>query len=74
MNKAVRRGLRTLLQLIAAGGLTGLVTAISDGLSPNTKAIVLASSTLLVAFAQNLLEGSGTVPTLLPDRGDTGRA
>lgn len=68
MNKAVRRGLRTLLQLIAAGGLTGLVAAISNGLAPNTKAIVLAGSTLVVAFSQNLLEGSGTVPTLLPDR------
>lgn len=67
MNKAIPRGLRTLLQLIAAGGLTGLVTVIADGLPGNTKAIVLAVSTLAVAFAQNFLEDAGTVPTLLPD-------
>lgn len=68
MSKAVRRGLRTLLQLIAAGGMTGLVAAVSEGLSAYTSGIVLAASTVLVAFTQNLLEDTGAVPTLLPDR------
>lgn len=66
MNRAVRRGIRTLLQLVAGGGLTALVALIAEDLEPNTKAIVLAAFTLAVTFVQNLLEGTGTVPVLLP--------
>ncbi len=68
MNRALRRGIRTLLQLVAAGGLTAIIAALAD-LAPNAKALILAGGTLLVAVAQNLLEASGTVPEVLPDRG-----
>ncbi len=65
MNRTVSRGLRTLLQLIAAGGLTALVNGIADGLPGNVKAIVLAASALAVTLAQNLLESHGTIPPVL---------
>lgn len=67
MTRTLSRGLRQVLQLIAGGALTALVNAIADGLAPNTKAIVLAASTLGVVVAQNLLESTGKVPTLLED-------
>lgn len=66
MNRAIRRGLRTLAQLIAGGGLTALVVAMVSGMGANSKALVLAGSTLLVTFVQNLLEGTGKIPILLP--------
>lgn len=65
MNRALSRAARTLLQLVAAGGLTALINAAAEGLSPNAKAIVLAASTLAVAAAQNLLEGLGVVTPVL---------
>lgn len=64
MNRTVSRGLRTLLQLVAAGGLTALINAVAEGLAPNVKAIVLACSALAVTLAQNLLETAGKVPTV----------
>lgn len=66
MNHAVRKGLRTLLQLVVSGGLTALVAALADGLAPQTAAIVLAGWQVVVTLVQNTLEASGTVPTLLP--------
>lgn len=67
MNRTISRGLRTLLQLVAAGGLTALINAIADGLAPNAKAIVLACSALVVTLAQNTLEAHGKVPTVFED-------
>lgn len=68
MNRAIRRTLRTLGQLIAAGGLTGTVAAVADGLTPYVAGIVLAASMLLATFLQNLLEGLGAVGPILEDR------
>jgi ABC-type proline/glycine betaine transport system permease subunit len=67
MNRTISRGLRTLLQLVAAGGLTALIVAIAEGLPPNVKAIVLAGSALAVTLAQNFLEAHGKLPTILED-------
>jgi hypothetical protein len=67
VNRAIRRTLRTLAQLIAAGGLTGLVAAVADGLTPYVAGIVLAASTLGATFLQNLLEGVGAVAPVLDD-------
>lgn len=64
MNRTLSRAARTILQLIAAGGLTALVVALADGLAPNTKAVVLAAATVAVTLAQNLLESAGTLPTV----------
>ena len=72
MKRAINRTLRTLAQLIAAGGFTGLVAAVADGLTPYTAGIVLAASTVAATFMQNLLEGLGTVPTVLEDPGRRG--
>lgn len=66
MNRTLSRFLRTLLQLVAAGGLTAVVDAVAD-LAPNAKPVVLAVSALVVTLAQNLLEASGRVPTILED-------
>lgn len=63
--RGARKGLRTLLQLVAAGGLTALVEAVGD-LSGTWKAVVLAAWTAAVAAAQNYLEAAGTIPTVLP--------
>jgi hypothetical protein len=66
MTDATRRALRTLLQFIAAGGLTAfvdeVVAKISDG---RLTALVLAGSLLLVTYAQNWLEDNTTFPALL---------
>ncbi len=67
MNRTVSRGLRQVLQLVAGGAFTALVTAIADGLSGNAKAVVLAASTLSIVVAQNLLESAGKLPTILED-------
>lgn len=66
MNRALRKALRTLLQVIASGGLTALVSAIAGGVAPATAAIVLAGWTVVVTYVQNALEGTGSIPTLLP--------
>ena len=66
MNRAVRKAIRTALQLVASGGLTALVSLIAGGLEPATAAIVLAAWTVLVTYVQNLLEDAGTIATLLP--------
>lgn len=64
-----RKAVRTGAQLVAAGALTAAVNTFADGLAPNTKVYVLAGWTVLVALAQNTLETSGRIPTLLPTPG-----
>ena len=62
----IRRALRTLLQFVAAGGLTAVfnevIAEIKDG---RLAATVLALSLLLVSYAQNELEDRGYLPALL---------
>lgn len=66
LTRGLKKGLRTVAQVIAAGGLTALVAAIADGLSPKTAALLIGAFTALVAFSQNWAEGSGALPVLLP--------
>lgn len=66
MKRAINRAIRTLLQLVAAGGLTALVAALGDGLDTESAALLTIGWGVVVAFAQNLLEGTGTLPVLLP--------
>jgi hypothetical protein len=66
LNRGLRKGLRTLLQLAVGGALTAAVTVLADGLAPNTKVLVMTGWTVVVALLQNTLESAGTVPTLLP--------
>lgn len=56
---------RSVIQLVAAGGLTALVAAVADGLSPVGSAGLLAISALAVIVAQNLLEEKNVIPTIL---------
>lgn len=66
MNKATRKALRTLLQVVASGALTALVSALAGGLEPSTAPAPLAAWTVVVTFIQNWLEAGGAIPTLLP--------
>lgn len=62
---AFKRAARTFLQLVAAGGLTAFVTTLTDGLAPETTAIVLAGNTVVVTYVQNLLEDLGWVRPIM---------
>ncbi len=66
MNRGIRKAIRTILQLVAGGGLTALVSALAGGLDPSVQGIVLGAWTTAIAFAQNALESVGTIPVLLP--------
>ncbi len=61
----VRRAGRAAIQLIASGGLTGLIAALANGLSAYWAAVVLAIGTITITWAQNLLEDNGTIPVIL---------
>jgi hypothetical protein len=65
VTRSNRRTLRTLAQLVASSGFTGLVAALTSGLSPWWVAVVLASSQLGITKAQNWLEENDFVPELL---------
>lgn len=73
MSPALSRGLRkagrSILQLVAGGGLTALVTILAHGLNPGTEGLIMAAFTALVAFLHNFLETGGTIPTILPTPG-----
>lgn len=64
--RGTRKALRTVLQLAAGGGLTALISVMSDGLAPATSGLIMAAWTTFVAFAQNSLETAGIIPTVLP--------
>ena len=64
-----RKAARTLLQLVASGGLTALVNQFGDGLSTNQKGLVAVAWMLVVTFAQNYAETVGAIPALLPTPG-----
>ncbi len=64
-DSALRRMLRTGLQLVASGGLTAVVASLADGLSPGTSGVVLAGWQLVVTYVQNFLEDRGTIPVVL---------
>jgi hypothetical protein len=62
---AFHRVVRTLLQLIVAGGLTALVNTFASGLDPSWMAFVLAGWQLVVTAAQNYLEATNVIPAIL---------
>lgn len=61
----IERAIRSLIQLIAAGGLTALVNTLAGGLSPSVATIVLMVWGVVVSWAQNALEDAGTIPKVL---------
>lgn len=69
LTRGWRKALRTVVQIVAAGGLTAAVNQVADGLSPNSKALVGAGWLIFVVFCQNAAETAGKVPVLLPTPG-----
>lgn len=67
--RGLNKGLRTLLQTIAGGGLTALVSALAGGLNPSLGGLLIAAFTALVAYLQNYFESKGAIPTILPTPG-----
>lgn len=65
MTETMHRVVRTAIQLVAAGGLTGIVAAITAGLTQQQTATVMAVMTLVVTFCQNYAEDAGWVKPLL---------
>lgn len=65
MNDTTGRIGRSVIQLVAAGGLTALVGVVSNGLGPVASAGLLAGSAFAVIVAQNLLEDHGLIRPLL---------
>lgn len=65
MSSATNRVVRTAIQLIAGGGLTGIIAALTTGLTQQETAVVLAISTLVVTFCQNFAEDAGWVRPML---------
>lgn len=61
---AAGRVVRSVLQFVAGGGITLIISAIADGLSPVASASLLAFNTLFVIAAQNTLEEIGLVPSI----------
>lgn len=59
---------RSVIQLIAGGGITTLVGLLANGLGPVAAAAVLAVSALAVITCQNLLEDAGKIPAVLKPR------
>lgn len=59
------RLIRTVEQLIVAGGLTTLVNSLAGGLDSTWKLLVLAGWQAVVTAAQNALEDAGKIPTVL---------
>lgn len=56
MSDALKRTLRTVLQLVISGTLTVVVDAVAGGLAPETAAVVLAVWQVVVTLAQNAVE------------------
>lgn len=65
MSDATRRAIRTLMQLIAGGGLTLLVDQIAKDLPTQYVPYLMIGFTLLVTFSQNWLEDNTSFPALL---------
>lgn len=60
-----RRGVRTIIQLVAGGGLTALFNQVSGDVDAIYSAYILMASTLVVTLAQNYCEDQGWIPALL---------
>ena len=67
MNDSLARVVRTILQLIAAGGLYAITQQIADDVPDRYAPYVLLGYTLLVAIAQNIIEQASGKGILRPD-------
>jgi len=69
MSRGLKKAGRTLVRLVAAGGLTALVDLTVHGLSPESAAAVMVVWGTVVSFLHNYLETAGTIPAFLPTPG-----
>jgi hypothetical protein len=65
MRDTIYRVLRTLVQMVAGGGLTVLVDQLVTDVPASYAPYVLIGFTLAVGVAQNLLEEMGPLPALM---------
>ncbi len=65
-NRGWKKGIRTLLQMATGGALTALVSLLAHGLSASAAGSIMVVWSVIVAFLQNYLEGSGKIPVMLP--------
>jgi hypothetical protein len=66
LSRGWRKGIRSLLQVAAGGGLTALVALIGKGFSPTTAVALTVIWGAIVATLHNFFESSGIIPVLLP--------
>lgn len=64
MSDAIRRPLRTLIQMIASGGLTILVNQLAEDVPTSYTPYILIGFTILVGFCQNWLEDNKGLPAI----------
>lgn len=69
---STRRALRTLVQLIAGGGLTALVDQVALDVPDSYRPYVFIASTVIVTLAQNVAEDHGWVPALWKAQASSG--
>lgn len=69
LNRGLRKVGRDLLQVIAAGGATAVVTMLTGHLNPELAVTVAFAFKLLMTFAQNTAETAGKIPVVLPSPG-----
>lgn len=69
LDRGLRKAGRDLLQVVAAGGATALVTMLTGHLNPELAVAVAFAFKLLVTFAQNTAETAGKIPVVLPSPG-----
>jgi hypothetical protein len=60
-----QRAARTIIQLIAAGGLTALTDQIASDLPANYAVYFMILYTAVVSWSQNYLESKEVIPTIL---------
>ncbi len=71
-NDPARRALRTLIQLVAAGGLTWLTDQLAQDIPNEYVPYMVGAYTVLVTLCQNALEDAGKVPALLKGKASSG--
>jgi hypothetical protein len=67
-----RRGARTLIQLLAAGGFTWLTDQLAKDIPTVYVPYLMGTYTVLVALAQNALEDAGKIPAVLKGQASSG--
>lgn len=70
---ATRRALRTLLQFVAAGGFTALLTQLSKDVPDSYAPYILILSAIVITLGQNWLEDNGVISPILGTKANVKR-